>query len=232
MFRARNAPSPTPDPGKTAPFMSDSVDGLTVAISAMTDRRAGLVLPPPCPGLRYLLLVQEARASMTGIKPNSQARVVTCSEPLSLFAHEFDFSSLRSRRTWLVTEGSLRIGEYILDQEKIEKREHEMCAPLRRGLVGAGRPPGGTPEVKEQAPDLERTDSPRFQNDRPGPAKDDGTPRLYRFDAASCGLPYHGVPNNLTPFPGTKAMWKQSTSRCSAPSRCAQDSGVMPSPTV
>ena len=47
--------------------------------------------------------------------------------------------------------------------------------------------------MKETAQDLERTDSPRFQNDRPAPAKDDGTPRLYRFDAASCGLPYHGV---------------------------------------
>ena len=55
--------------------MSDSVDGLTVAISAMTDRRAGLVLPPPCPGLRYLLLVQEARGPAdAGFAPELLAR--------------------------------------------------------------------------------------------------------------------------------------------------------------
>ena len=141
---------------------------------------------------------KEARASMTGIKPGSRARVVTCSEPLSLFAHEFDFSSLRSRRTWLVAEGSLlRIGEYILDQEKIEKREHEMCAPLRRGLVGAGRPPGGTPDVKETAQDLERTDSPRFQNDRPGRPRTTVRPAL----PLRRGLVRPAVPRRLRDHP-------------------------------
>ena len=51
-------------------------------------------------------------------------------------------------------------------------------------------------------------------------------PRKSAHSSSTFGLPYHGVPNNLTPFPGTNAIWKQSTSRCSAPSRCAQDSGA------
>lgn len=55
--------------------MSDRIDGLTVAISAMTDRRAGLRLPPPCPGIRYLLLVQSASGPADdGVPPALVAR--------------------------------------------------------------------------------------------------------------------------------------------------------------
>lgn len=48
----------SPDPHSPPPEARD----LTIAISAMSDRLGGVTLPPPHPELRYLLLVQMARA--------------------------------------------------------------------------------------------------------------------------------------------------------------------------
>lgn len=39
---------------------SEHVVGLTIAVSCMTNRREGLQLPPPCEGVQYILLVQQA----------------------------------------------------------------------------------------------------------------------------------------------------------------------------
>lgn len=61
---------------------SQHSDGLTIAISCMSDRRKGVQLPPPCEGVRYLLLVQQANsAADAGFSISKRQDVVSVDLP-------------------------------------------------------------------------------------------------------------------------------------------------------